>query len=78
MKLERTEHRNMLILYMDNGDMALFSYLTEVAKFNQRDRICTVSGRYSNTTDKHVRYFIDRLHQFDPTIQVEYSQVKKQ
>jgi predicted GNAT family acetyltransferase len=78
MKLEKTEHRNMMILHMDNGDMALFSYLTEVARFDQRTRICTVSGRYSNTTDRHVRYFINRLHQGDPTIQINHSPVKQQ
>lgn len=78
MVLEKTEHCNMMILHMDNGDMALFSYLTEVARFDQRDRICTVSGRYSNTTDRHVKYFVNRLYRKDPDIQVEYSQVKKQ
>ncbi len=47
----------------DEKQIELMSYQTTVAGFNKHSRQVTIYGRYSQTTDKHCRWFLDYLHQ---------------
>ncbi len=47
----------------DEKKIELVSYQTAVAQFNKHSRRVTIYGRYSVTTDKHCRWFLDYLHQ---------------
>ncbi|MCI9591561.1 MAG: hypothetical protein HFG42_13625 [Lachnospiraceae bacterium] len=47
----------------DAKQIKLVSYQTTVASFNKHNHRVTIYGRYSPTTDKHCRWFLEYLHQ---------------
>ena len=62
-----------LVLITDNGDMHLFSYLSEVAVY-YLDRDCVVVNRpQSKTTVRHIDAFIELLRMRGKTPRVEQS-----
>ena len=38
------------------SDISIYSYLTEVAKINHKDKTITPLGWWSSTTSKHINY----------------------
>ena len=66
---------NAIVVREDTGVLTLFSYESEVLRFNHWDRTMTVYtniANYSKTTKKHVRMFCE--HYINPCEVVEASQ----
>lgn len=55
-KLSTMPYAQAHVEIFDNGDIALFSYVTLVAWIN-RDGWCGCNGTYSQTTRKHISAF---------------------
>lgn len=55
--------------------ISLISYATKVAYFNKRSHRVYILGRYSVTTDRHCRIFLEYLHSrfMKPHLKVTYS-----
>ena len=54
---------NAIVVREDSGVLTLFSYESEVLRYNPRDNTMTVYtniANYSNTTKRHVRMFCER------------------
>ena len=54
---------NAIVVREDTGVLTLFSYESEVLRYNPRNKDMTVYtniANYSNTTKKHVRMFCER------------------
>ena len=65
---------NMVVVRDDKGILTLFSYESEVLRYNPRNKDMTVYtniANYSNTTKKHVRMFCE--HYIDSNEVVEAS-----
>ena len=55
---------NAIVVTDDKGIHTLFSYESEVLRYNPRDKSMTVYtniANYSNTTKRHVRIFCERF-----------------
>ena len=55
---------NAIVVTDDKGIQILFSYESEVLRYNPRDKTMTVYtniANYSNTTKRHVRMFCERF-----------------
>ena len=55
---------NAIVVTDDKGILTLFSYESEVLRYNPRDKSMTVYtniANYSNTTKRHVRMFCERF-----------------
>ena len=55
---------NAIVVTDDKGIYTLFSYESEVLRYNPRDKSMTVYtniANYSNTTKRHVRMFCERF-----------------
>lgn len=55
---------NAIVVREDSGVLTLFSYESEVLRYNPRNKDMTVYtniANYSNTTKKHVRMFCDKF-----------------
>ena len=55
---------NMVVITDDRGILHLFSYETEVLRYNPRNKDMTVYtnvANYSVTTKKHIRMFCDKF-----------------
>ena len=61
---------NAIVVTDDKGIYTLFSYESEVLRYNPRDKAMTVYtniANYSNTTKRHVRMFCERyIYSGDP------------
>lgn len=58
-----TLSNNAIVVREDSGVLTLFSYESEVLRYNPRNKDMTVYtniANYSNTTRKHVRMFCER------------------
>ena len=49
-------------LVEDRDSIKLISYFTLVATFDKHFHAITVHGRYNATTDRHIQYFREYLH----------------
>ena len=59
-----TLSNNAIVVTDDKGIHTLFSYESEVLRYNPRDKSMTVYtniANYSNTTKRHVRMFCERF-----------------
>ena len=67
-----TLSNNAIVVTDDKGIHTLFSYESEVLRYNPRDKTMTVYtniANYSNTTKKHVRMFCERYIDSDEVIE---------
>lgn len=59
-----TISNNAIVVREDSGVLTLFSYDSEVLRYNPRDKTMTVYtniANYSNTTKRHVRMFCEHF-----------------
>ena len=59
-----TLSNNAIVVTDDKGILTLFSYESEVLRYNPRDKSMTVYtniANYSNTTKRHVRMFCEHF-----------------
>ena len=64
---------NAIVVRENTGILTLFSYESEVLRFNPWDRAMTVytnTANYSKTTKKHVRMFCEQYINSDEVIEV--------
>ena len=63
---------NMVVVRDDKGILTLFSYESEVLRYNPRNKDMTVYtniANYSNTTKKHVRMFCEQYINSDEVVE---------
>lgn len=63
----------------DDRGITLVSYITDVAYFDKHSHRVKILDRYSATTDRHCRWFIEYLHQRyqKPYLKIRYDWIDR-